>query len=87
VVGAEPGDLVGIEPLDLSALQPRLAHYLGFPDRSGGITTVVALLEKGSGEHDSEGERSRVNSHAIATRHETATPISPNLARELHAWR
>jgi len=29
LVGAEPGDLVEIEPLDLSVLQPRLAHYLG----------------------------------------------------------
>ena len=31
VIGAEPGQLVGVQPLDLSVLQPKVAHYLGNP--------------------------------------------------------
>ena len=31
VVGAEPGRIQGVTPIDLADLQPRLAHYLGTP--------------------------------------------------------
>lgn len=31
VVGAEPGHIEGVTPIDLADLQPRLAHYLGAP--------------------------------------------------------
>lgn len=31
IIGAQPGQLVGVKPVDMATLQPQLSHYLGTP--------------------------------------------------------